>query len=306
MPTEVRTNFLINLLLDAFFVNYNDGEDIEHNLYHFPSNSFSYIKDAFSHYKTGSTNDNFPSDKFRLNEWETFFSELPAEIDDVINNYQRNAKKEYFKSVKEWCDRIESFERVSPQKLNRALKNLITEEKTRYIEKDIPPYFGPGASLAQMNGKSIESQKETITLSDAEVEKFFNLYNELIDALRREFLRIASNGIRKYKNDDKEFHQIFESMPKYHYIMDLLVSKGLCTPITYFWVDKKKKSLLVQIIKQLHKLGYYKDNIMPTSKVIKSIALNTFGSEISIDLIKHADIELKRVNFIEQASSIIG
>ena len=93
---------------------------------------------------------------------------------------------------------------------------------------------------------------------------------------------------------------IFDSLSKYKFVMNLLIEKQYCQPNTYIWKDEGagNKGLLVAILKHLHAQGYYKDNKRPTNKQIKEIAQNTFGWEMSIDTIKKAKPTQFNVSFI--------
>jgi hypothetical protein len=100
---------------------------------------------------------------------------------------------------------------------------------------------------------------------------------------------------------------IFDSISKYNYIMNLLVEKQYCQPNTFIWKDEGagNKGFLAAILKHLHAQGYYKDNKRLSNEQIKAIAKNTFGWEISIDTIKKAKPSQYNVlTFISPASTI--
>jgi len=113
------------------------------------------------------------------------------------------------------------------------------------------------------------------------------------------------------KKDDPEtppsnLHDFFESIPKYNYIMTLLVEKGHCYPNTYNWVTEMPgdMSYLAGLLKNLHLKKYYKNNKRPTNKEFQEIAQNTFGMTIGFDTVKKAKVENTLYEFIPVASTI--
>lgn len=90
------------------------------------------------------------------------------------------------------------------------------------------------------------------------------------------------------KNEDLKLEMYFESISKYKKIMEVLVKKGLIQEHTYLWKDegKSNKKLLASLLKHLHSQGYYKNNKRIKNSEIVEVALNSFGWEISIDLVK--------------------
>lgn len=99
---------------------------------------------------------------------------------------------------------------------------------------------------------------------------------------------------------------IFESISKHTYIMDLLVEKKHCQSNTYIWKDEGKgnKGFLVALLKFLHTQQYYKGNKRPTNKQIMEIAKNSFGWKIGIDTIKKAKPKNFDLSFIPPASTV--
>ena len=105
---------------------------------------------------------------------------------------------------------------------------------------------------------------------------------------------------------EMKLSDIFDSISKYQYIMNLLVENQYCQPNTFIWKDSAKgnKGLLAAILKFLHTQKYYKDNKRPTPKQIKEIAQNTFGWKIMIDTIKKAKPQQFDLKFIPPASTL--
>ncbi len=99
---------------------------------------------------------------------------------------------------------------------------------------------------------------------------------------------------------------LFESISKYKFIMNLLVEQNYCEANTFIWKygGKGNKGLLVDFIKDLHVKKYYRDNKRPTIKQIKEIAQNTFGLNISTDTIKRAKPGEIQFPFIPLAPTI--
>lgn len=96
----------------------------------------------------------------------------------------------------------------------------------------------------------------------------------------------------------------FEHVSKYKAIMEILVEKGFCQPITYIWKDEAKgnRGLVVAIVKHLHHQGFLKR--MPTNAEIKVISRNTFHVKIAIDTIKKTKADTFNIQFIPPATTI--
>ena len=116
----------------------------------------------------------------------------------------------------------------------------------------------------------------------------------------------ALKTLKNNYNENLTLLDLFESVSKYNYIMNLLADKGYCQPNTYIWKDEMKgnKGLLAAIIKYLHKQGYYKNNKKPTNEQIILIAKNTFGWELKIDTVKRTNPNNFDLSFIPQSSTI--
>ncbi len=99
---------------------------------------------------------------------------------------------------------------------------------------------------------------------------------------------------------------VFVNDSKYKYIMNLLVEKGYCQQDTFIWKDLNNgnKGLLASILKHFHSLGYLKNNSQLSTEMIKAIAKNTFGKELSIDTIKKAKPDKFNLKFIPTAENI--
>ena len=115
---------------------------------------------------------------------------------------------------------------------------------------------------------------------------------------------------KRPKHNYSNLLDIFESIPKYHYIMQLLVKAEYCEAGTYIWKDEKKgsKVLIASIIKDLHVKGYYKDDHKPTTKEIIEISKNTFKVSISegtVKKAKHSIVDFNIKGRIPLASTIL-
>ncbi len=108
------------------------------------------------------------------------------------------------------------------------------------------------------------------------------------------------------KEKDLRLSNMFKTEELYKGIMDLLVKEKYCQPLTHIWKDEKKgnKSLLVAIIKYLHKHGYYKENECPTNKQIQIICKNTFALQVGIDTINKVKYNSFDLSFIPVAPSV--
>lgn len=100
----------------------------------------------------------------------------------------------------------------------------------------------------------------------------------------------------------------FEHSSKYATVMGLLVKKQWCQPGTFLWIDESvgAKGTLIALIKHLHAQGFYHNNTKPSNAQIVSIAKNTFGLDVSIDLVKKTKLQTGHTNnlaFIQPAST---
>jgi len=116
----------------------------------------------------------------------------------------------------------------------------------------------------------------------------------------------TGNEITAGDQNTLTLESLFADEYKYHRIMEILVENGYCHPDTYIWTDLKKgyKNHIANILKYLHFQNYYKSKSVITNKQIREVALNTFHVEISMDTIKHADINKSFLGFIPPASEI--
>ena len=99
---------------------------------------------------------------------------------------------------------------------------------------------------------------------------------------------------------------VFSDGYKYNHIMQILVERELCQAGTFIWINFKKgyKNLIVSLLKYLYFQNYYKSKTVVSNDQIRQIALNTFHVNISIDTIKHAEIDHYKLDFIPEASTI--
>ena len=102
---------------------------------------------------------------------------------------------------------------------------------------------------------------------------------------------ITSDAPPPAETEIQPFESYFKDISSYKMIMELLVTNGYCAPITYIWQEAKKgnKSLLVGILKHLHKKGYYKNNDALTNIQVMHICKESFGVTIGIDTIKRTN-----------------
>jgi len=108
------------------------------------------------------------------------------------------------------------------------------------------------------------------------------------------------------KEEPNKLVDVFESVSKYNFIMELFVKKSFCEPGTYIWKDETggSKGLLVAILKNLHSKGYYKENKKLSNDQINKIALNTFGAGIKSSTIGHITADSFDLSYIPIASTI--
>jgi hypothetical protein len=130
--------------------------------------------------------------------------------------------------------------------------------------------------------------------------------NEFKDEVNREEPKQTRFIKKETGATPQNLSEIFDSISRYKFIMNLLVERKYCEPNTYLWKDEGKgnKRLLVAILKFLHTQGYYKKNMRLTNEQIKSIAQNTFGWSISIDTIKKTKTGDFILTFIPLASTV--
>jgi hypothetical protein len=160
----------------------------------------------------------------------------------------------------------------------------------------------------------IEKKRLINIVNESKNIRLINFIQNCIDFIDKELeeykeVETETKALKTFKNDYNEnltLLDLFESVSKYKYIMNLLVDKGYCQPNTYIWKDEMKgnKGLLAAIIKYLHKQGYYKNNKKPTNEQIILIAKKTFGWELKIDTVKRANPNNFDLSFIPQSSTI--
>ena len=116
-----------------------------------------------------------------------------------------------------------------------------------------------------------------------------------------EFLRNQLEAIGK--NEGKKSHdnlqELINSETIYQSIMDLLADKKKVDGQTHKWSDESKgnKKVLIVILKQLELKGYFNIKRKLTAAEIQAICRNTFGHEVSIDLIKKTAHDYYNIGF---------
>ena len=101
-----------------------------------------------------------------------------------------------------------------------------------------------------------------------------------------------------------QLSDLFQNNESYEKIMDILVNKGHCQPITFIWKDEKKgsKSILASLIKNLHAKGYLTEK--PSNDLILGIAKNTFGIDLKIDTVKQSKADKYIFKYIPSANNM--
>ena len=187
----------------------------------------------------------------------------------------------YYKSSKATVDGKEI-----PQGFDRFLATITPENKEKTATLNLKTY----------NEFDI-SETDFIEDEILRVERLLNLYQTEIEypqrkagAMYLEFLRNQLEAIGK--NEGKKSHdnlqELINSETIYQSIMDLLADKKKVDGQTHKWSDESKgnKKVLIVILKQLELKGYFNIKRKLTAAEIQAICRNTFGHEVSIDLIK--------------------
>jgi len=136
-------------------------------------------------------------------------------------------------------------------------------------------------------------------------------YFEWLKGLNTGVVKGATRKSPKSKNDDPEIPplnlvDVFESVSKYKYVMDLLVENEYIMAGTHFWENNfaGHKTFVAALIKNLHLKGYYKENKKPPTQQIIDIGKNTFGIELGNSTVINAPNDRGKFDFILLASLI--
>ena len=98
---------------------------------------------------------------------------------------------------------------------------------------------------------------------------------------------------------------IFKDVSKYKEVMEILVSKELIYPNTYFRNEKKcGKGLLCALLKDIEGKGYYKDEITMNYEICKEICKNTFKTTIGSNKTYYTELPPHQKGIIPIASTI--
>jgi hypothetical protein len=195
---------------------------------------------------------------------------------------------------------------VTPERTNNLLEQLskidnnldkliyLTNQKSDYLNNLTPQVINASGGIDYPN-----FAKGTPLFFDRIIQ------NEIDRVLALEEMK-GTKVLRKSKAErttNPQLSDFFSDAKQYLTIMELLVQRGHCQSETYIWKDEKAggKSFLIAILKQLHKLKYYKENEQPSLKEYKAIAKNTFGLSLGIDTVKKASPENFDLSFLPVA-----
>jgi hypothetical protein len=178
-----------------------------------------------------------------------------------------------------------------------------------------------GIANADDRLKYLYKEKERFGLSNEnkEAEKIVLWFDNRIDQTKFEIMRdislqaakigqVDANSNKRNKksipDENITLVEFFEYVSKYKAIMEILVEKGFCQPITYIRKDEAKgfKSLIIAIIKHIHSQGYLKRK--PTTDEIVLISNSTFRVKISKDTIKRINADSFFIDYIPPATSV--
>lgn len=119
---------------------------------------------------------------------------------------------------------------------------------------------------------------------------YYSTLQDWIDFLEGLFCQYMAEATEPEKQIEGPltFIELFKKESDYKVVMGILSEQGLVSKNSGIWIDKKKgaKSYLVGILKHLHNLGYYKNEV--TNEDYKRICENSFQYKIGIDTVKKA------------------
>ena len=288
-----------------------------------------------------NSNTKLPRDKrHRLIEYIESYEKVPAnrketDFNILFSTYQKWLKifpfgMDRFKQLKDYFSKKLPFIKGQPEynkytgthsakiqtqmglveSLTNLTKNLLTKVDTvELVEKNLITDKNQYA-LQLLNAEHRLKQETLLNKFSKGEIKYIKVLKSWLNNEKEYFKEVAEIAFKKSSpapaQNPKKLSEAFESISKYQYIMNLLVERQYCHPHTFIWKDdgKGNKELLAAIIKQLHSLGYYKENCRPTNEQIRIIAKNTFGWEVAIDTIKKAKPGHFDLTFIPIASTI--
>ena len=136
--------------------------------------------------------------------------------------------------------------------------------------------------------------------------KFFNYLKRWEKGFRREkhLEKTTNTGITPVeKSRQLTLIEFFVSQQLYWIFIQYLIDLGRISPVTHTWIDFKSgyKETLVTHLKQLHVLGYLKDNQHLTNQQILEISRNVFGVDVRIDTIKHTKHDTIMLPYLKPA-----
>ena len=123
---------------------------------------------------------------------------------------------------------------------------------------------------------------------------------------RKDLFEMIDNKLEPPIHKATSLAELFEHTSKYHKVMDLLVKQKKVTANTYKWKDLNNgyKSCLAFLVFDLQQKGYFKSSSMLNSDQKRTIIKNTFGADVSVSTIKHADCDSNEFAFIPTASAL--
>lgn len=144
---------------------------------------------------------------------------------------------------------------------------------------------------------------------------YVNSSETYVNDLVEQLLKLETPDINKEADNKEEdappnveLIHLFKKVSHYKAVMDLLASKNYCDPLTGIWKDTTLgyMSLIVSVIRDLRIKRYYK-SVRLTAKIIKQVAMNTFGVDISMDAINkksEKNMQPKETDFIPYADTL--
>jgi hypothetical protein len=218
----------------------------------------------------------------------------------------------WFKYYEERISTIENLKQTwqnEPYKKDDKLANYCFDADINILQQNL--YYLNEAIELSKELRTLINKPEAIPDLEDEFARLLKEHNDLqvneANTIKEDEKTLPSQTIAKQKPVLSEsLELLFESIPKYKKVMEILVSKNLIHSNTYIWKDEVKgnKGSLAALIKDLHGKKYYKNNTRPTNKQIEAICKNSFGWCVGIDTIKHTKATDFNFSFIPPASTL--
>lgn len=123
---------------------------------------------------------------------------------------------------------------------------------------------------------------------------------------RKDLFEMIDNNLVPPIHKATTLIELFEHISKYQKVMALLVKHKKVAAITFKWKDLNNgyKSYVAYLVKELQQKGYFKSSSMLNSDQTRTIIKNTFGVDVSVSTIKHANCDSNEFAFIPTASAL--